>query len=149
MTKLSGKIIVLAVAAGLFASGAIAEAETYECKFRVPGRDIGSLSKTIIIHLDDFREKALIDNPLASTESRKKVYGKVVTDNRKQLTLRWELANIVDGGGTSYARVRYRVTIWKATGRAVVSAQMPTNTIGQGGNAGNMRPGGEGKCALR
>ena len=130
---------IAALLAGLFASAA--SAETYICKVRPDGHDLGWISKTIAINIDDKTGEVLVSDAIILRAFKKPILAELVINTPKRLTVKWEVSGLKDVRNVTYTRFMYRVTILKARGnRAIVKANA----------AGYFQPlGGSGKCTLR
>ena len=130
---------IAALLAGLFASAA--SAETYICKVRPDGHDLGWISKTIAINIDDKTGEVLVSDAIILRAFKKPILAELVINTPKRLTVKWEVSGLKDIRNVTYTRFMYRVTILKARGnRAIVKANA----------AGYFQPlGGSGKCELR
>ena len=106
---------IAALLAGLFASAA--SAETYICKVRPDGHDLGWISKTIAINIDDKTGEVLVSDAIILRAFKKPILAELVINTPKRLTVKWEVSGLKDIRNVTYTRFMYRVTILKALSR--------------------------------
>ncbi len=131
----------IAAVSAVYMLAGVASAETYICKVRPDGHDLGWISKTIAINIDDKTGEVLVSDAIILRAFKKPILAELVINTPKRLTVKWEVSGLKDIRNVTYTRFMYRVTILKARGnRAIVKANA----------AGYFQPlGGSGKCELR
>lgn len=118
-----------------------AGAETYICKAKPDGHDLGWISKTIVIDIDDKTSEVLVRDSVIMGYMERPVSGHISTNTPKRLTVTWEVIGAKDVKNNNIPRFLYRATILKARGNKIIIKAQPSGFF--------KSLGGSGKCELR
>ncbi len=115
------------LATGMIALGltsGYAHAKTYICKVKPDAHDLGWISKTIVVNVDDKTDEIFVNDILIQDAYDKPIPAKVVVNSDKRLTIKWEVKGLKNDRHQTIPRWIYRLTILKARGnKAIVNAQ--------------------------
>ena len=113
-------------AAGLLVAGVTissANAETYICKVKTDAHDLGWISKTIAVNVNNKTGDILVSDGLILNIYKKPILATLVVDTDKRLTVKWEVNGLKTDRNATVPRFFYRITILKARGnKAIVKA---------------------------
>ncbi len=111
--------MALVASIGLFAQPAFAGGKVYECKIGNTRSQGNWLPKVLFIGHNHTEKKVIVSDPIIlHFNDRQPIEGRVSTDNSKRITFTWNLQTKVR---SQTAKIAYRATYMKATGRLNIS----------------------------
>lgn len=128
-----------------------ANAETYVCQIRSNGPDMGLVSDTIAINIDDVTSEVMVSDAIILATNNRPIAAVLTVNTRKRLAIKWGVQGVKDAKSRVYNHLNYKLIIWKSRGNKVsVAARDYTlaGTTSVGGSRG-WEVSGSGKCKLR
>lgn len=109
--------IAALAATTLFAT--FASAETYDCRIKSHGPNLGLISDTITVRFNDASSNAMVSNAVILATNGNPVVATVTANSAKRQSLKWVLNGVVGYRKKLYETVAYRLVIWKTLGNKV------------------------------
>ncbi|MBT0957194.1 hypothetical protein IV417_07345 [Alphaproteobacteria bacterium KMM 3653] len=111
---------IAALSTILHAAPALAAPDVYVCTLQA--KDNAWVAENIVISHDAAAGRVRINDPLIQSINGRAVDGEVRQNTNRRLTLGWDLRD-VEVGSQRVARFAYRLTLYRGTGKAVVTAK--------------------------
>ncbi len=138
--------IATLAAATLFAT--VTNAETFICHVKSNGPNMGLISDTIAVNIDDVTSDVVVSDSIILTTNNKPIAATLTTYTPKRLTIKWAVQGVKDTKNRVYNRVNYKLAIWKSRGNEV--SVVANSQLNDGANTTvSKEVSGSGKCELR